>query len=133
VADKPYDRPGAVTADDAWEVEAGVVRPYVFTQGRTRTESQTLAVETMVCSTATGRQQQVVLPPEQRSIVSLCESTQSVAEIAAKLRTPLGVVRVLVTDLTDTGLLEVFEGATELAADVELLQRLIARVKAIPA
>jgi hypothetical protein len=119
--------------DDAWEVEAGVVRPYVFTQGRTRTESQTLAIEAMVCSTPAGRDGQVALPPEQRSIVSLCESAQSVAEIAAKLRAPLGVVRVLVTDLTDTGLLEIFEGSTELAADVQLLQRLIARIKAIPA
>jgi hypothetical protein len=119
--------------DDAWEVEAGVVRPYVFTQGRTRPASQSLAVEAMVCATAVGRQRQAELPPEQRSIVSLCEDAQSVAEIAASLRAPLGVVRVLVADLTDTGLLEIFEAATELAADVHLLQRLIARIKAIPA
>lgn len=123
----------AASPDDAWEITAGVVRPYVFTQGRTRPTSETLAVETMVRTTTAGRDRRAILPPEQRSITVLCESVQSVAEVAAKLRTPLGVVRVLVADLADAGLLEVFEGATDLAADVELLQRLIARVKAIPA
>jgi Protein of unknown function (DUF742) len=123
-------------SDDAWEIEAGIVRPYVFTQGRTRAASRSLTVEAMVRTTASGRQRPDGIPPEQRSIVALCTAAQSVAEVAAKLHTPLGVVRVLVADLTDAGLLEVFEvfeGATDLAADVELLQRLIARVKAIPA
>jgi hypothetical protein len=122
----------SASPDDAWEVEAGVVRPYVFTQGRTRVTSQALPVEAMVCATNAGRQRRAALPPEQRSITALCESVQSIAEVAAKLHTPLGVVRVLVADLADAGLLEVFEGAADLAADVELLQRLIARVKAIP-
>jgi Protein of unknown function (DUF742) len=120
-------------SDDAWEIEAGVVRPYVFTQGRTRATSRTLPVETMVRTSPMGRLHPVDIPPEQRSIVALCDTAQSIAEVAARLHAPLGVVRVLVADLTDTGLLQVFEGAGDLAADVELLQRLIARVKAIPA
>ena len=120
--------------DDAWEVEAGVVRPYLLTNGRTRPGSRLLAVEAMVSATDKGGAATVELAPEQRRIVELClPVAQSVAEIAAHLSMPLGVVRVLVADLTEDHLLEVFEGATDLAADVELLQRLIARVKAIPA
>lgn len=122
-----------MTGNDAWELAAGVVRPYVLTQGRTRPTSRALAVEAMVCATARGREQLTDLTLEQREIVELCTTAQSVAEVASKLGTPLGVARVLVADLVEIRLLEVFEGATDLVADVELLQRLIARVKAIPA
>lgn len=120
-------------SDDNWELEAGVVRPYLFTNGRTRPDSHLLPVEAMVSTTDKGVAAVVELTPEQRRIVELCATgSLSVAEIAAHLTTPLGVVRVLVADLADEHLLEVFEGAADLAADVELLQRLIARVKAIP-
>lgn len=118
---------------DAWEVAAGVVRPYVLTQGRTRSTSRTLPVEAMVCATPHGRERAAWLPLEQRQIVELCATAKAVAEVAAKLGTPLGVVRVLVADLIDGGLMELFHGSPELVADVELLQRLIERVKAIPA
>jgi hypothetical protein len=119
--------------DDTWEVEAGVVRPYLLTGGRTRTSSRHLAVEAMVAATATGRDKATSLPPELRGIVELCVEPQSVAEVAARLSSPLGVVRVLVSDLTDDQLLQVHEGRADLAADVDLLERLIARVRAIPA
>jgi hypothetical protein len=120
--------------DDAWEVAAGVVRPYLFTQGRTRPTSRMLAVETMLSATEKGAIVAPDLAPELRRIVELCREPLSVAEVAARLATPLGVVRVLVADLADGDLLEVMEGDDEgLAADVHLLQRLIARVKAIPA
>jgi len=122
-----------VSADESWELAAGVVRPYVLTRGRTRPETRALAVEAMVCATPAGRQRVPQLTPEQRRIVELCRVAQSVAEVAAKLGTPLVVARVLIGDLVEAGLLEAFEGATDLVADVELLQRLIARVKAIPA
>lgn len=118
---------------DAWEVAAGVVRPYVLTRGRTRPTSRELPVEAMVCATADGRERATWLPLEQRQIVELCAGAKAVAEVAAKLGTPLGVARVLVADLIDDGLLELFHGSPGLVADVELLQRLIERVKAIPA
>jgi hypothetical protein len=122
-----------VSTDESWELAAGLVRPYVLTQGRTRPAHRTLAVEAMVCATPAGRQRMADLTLERRRIVELCGVAQSVAEVASKLGTPLVVARVLVGDLVEAGLLEAFEGATDLVADVELLQRLIARVKAIPA
>jgi hypothetical protein len=116
--------------DDAWELAARVVRPYLLTRGRTRSETRHLAVNAMLATrrdagTGTGTE---LLAPEQRQIVDLCREPQSVAEVAAKLATPLGVVRVLVADLADAALLDVFEPPSDPAADVHLLQRLIARV-----
>jgi Protein of unknown function (DUF742) len=97
--------------DDAWEVAAGIVRPYLFTQGRTRP--------------ALGS-----LPVEQRRIVAECRAARSVAELAATLNAPLGVVRVLVADLVATGMIDVHAPSNQ-ADDIDLLNRLIARVKAI--
>jgi hypothetical protein len=118
--------------DDAWELAARVVRPYLLTRGRTRSETRNLGVSTMLSAARRGEDGLDRLAPEQRQIVDVCREPRSVAEVAAKLATPLGVVRVLVADLADDAWLEVFEPARDLAADVHLLQRLIARVKAIP-
>ncbi|MCI0689905.1 MAG: DUF742 domain-containing protein, partial [Sporichthyaceae bacterium] len=56
--------------------------------------------------------------PEQREILRLCrDQAQSIAEIAALLVLPLGVVRVLVGDLADNGLVELHRPAVTSADD----------------
>ena len=87
----------------------------------------------MVAATPAGRDKASSLPPEQRGIVELCAHPQSVAELGARLAAPLGVLRVLVADLADDDLVEVHEAEADLADDVQLLERLIARVRTIPA
>jgi hypothetical protein len=120
--------------DDSWELAAGIVRPYLFTQGRTHpAPGRDLPVEAMVTATTWGRDRAGGLPPEQRAVIELCAGPLSIAEVASRLSTPLGVVRVLVGDLADDDLVEAEDTRTDLAADVQLLQRLIARVRAIPA
>lgn len=49
------------------------------------------------------------LQPQQRTIVELCHSWLSVAEVAHYLDAPLAVARVLVEDLVDRGVLRVGE------------------------
>jgi len=121
-------RPPAV--DDAWELEAGIVRPYLFTGGRTEPVHPLLAVEAMVRSTAAGRLAALSLPAEQRRTVELCRLPQSVAEVAARLHIPLGVVRVLVADLHAEGLVDIHD-IRHPRDDLDLLHRLIARVEQI--
>lgn len=117
--------------DDAWELDAGIVRPYLFTGGRTRpNRSTTLPVEAMLSSTPLARVTSSTLPAEQRRIVERCVEPRSLAEVAAGLGAPLGVVRVLVADLYTTGLIDVHE-AHDPRDDILLLRRLIARVEAI--
>ena len=86
------------------------VRPYTLTGGRTRF-GHVLLVETIVAAieapeerpelTSGGLRDRVM--PEMRAIVELCRRMRSVAEIAALLKMPLGVVRVLLSDLADQG------------------------------
>ncbi|MDR3080079.1 MAG: DUF742 domain-containing protein [Streptomyces sp.] len=92
--------------------EAGpVVRPYAMTRGRTRHAAQhRLDLIAVVVSEPhrDGPEADPSLSPEHVDIVELCRDTpQSVAELAAELDLPVGVVRVLVGDLVDGELVHV--------------------------
>ena len=119
--------------DDAWELEAGIVRPYLFTKGRTQpSRGVHLPVEAMLTSTELARATSGSLPAEQRRIVACCATARSVAELAVEISAPITVTRVLVADLYTAGMIDVHRVIDPVAAvDVALLHRLIDRVKAI--
>ena len=84
--------------------EAGpVVRPYAMTRGRTTSAGQhrlDLIAVVVTEPQADDPEADPSLSPEHVDIVDLCRDTpQSVAELAAELDLPIGVVRVLVGDL----------------------------------
>ncbi|MFJ4688509.1 DUF742 domain-containing protein [Streptomyces sp. NPDC091377] len=92
--------------------EAGpVVRPYAMTRGRTRHAAQhrlDLIAVVVAEPHVAGADTDSSLSPEHVDIVELCrEAPQSVAELAAELDLPIGVVRVLVGDLVDHDLVHV--------------------------
>ncbi|WP_149182690.1 DUF742 domain-containing protein [Streptomyces sp. TRM49041] len=82
---------------------AGPVRPYVITGGRVEPTRNTLALETLVAAISDSPEQG--LGPEAMVILSLCQGLLSVAEVAAHLRQPITVVKVLLADLIDAGLI----------------------------
>ncbi|MFI6816634.1 DUF742 domain-containing protein [Nonomuraea sp. NPDC050328] len=85
--------------------EAGpIVRPYALTKGRTRAAGETLDLVAMV--RATGEPASGV-GPEHEAILRASRSPISVADLAVELDLPVGVVRVLLGDLRDHGLLTV--------------------------
>jgi Protein of unknown function (DUF742) len=84
--------------------EAGpVVRPYAMTRGRTTSAGQhrlDLIAVVLTEPQADDPDADATLSPEHVDIVDLCrDAPQSVAELAAGLDLPIGVVRVLVGDL----------------------------------
>jgi hypothetical protein len=81
------------------------VRPYAITGGRTRSATE-VQIETIVVRTAKGEASLGTAGFEKATILRLCETPQSVAEVSAHLRLPLGVTRVLVGDMTDEGLVD---------------------------
>jgi hypothetical protein len=50
-----------------------------------------------------------LLSPEHASVIELCRSTVSVAEISAGLGTPIGVARVIIADMVELGLVQVLD------------------------
>lgn len=84
-----------------------VVPAYALTRGRTRSVGPDLPLETLVTTTDAGLHRPSSLQAERRMIVELCAAPISVAEIAAHVRIPVGVARVLVSDLASGGYLAV--------------------------
>lgn len=107
------------------------VRAYAMTGGRAHTSLQ-LEFETMLQATADGREALTAVRFERADILRQCQSEpQSVAELAARLHVPIGVVRVVASDLLAEGYLEAFHPSTNVADDVLLITRLIAGVRAL--
>ncbi|HVW44068.1 MAG TPA: DUF742 domain-containing protein [Amycolatopsis sp.] len=88
------------------DMEGPRVRPYVLTGGRTQA-SYELALETMVSLRADGDWSGPALNSEYQPVRMLCRYPQSVAEVAAGLSVPLGVARVLISDMAELGLLHI--------------------------
>ncbi|GAB2978171.1 DUF742 domain-containing protein [Amycolatopsis acidiphila] len=82
------------------------VRPYVLTKGRTQSTYE-LALETMVNLRADARWAGSALNSEYQPVRALCLQPVSVAEVAANLSIPLGVARVLLSDMAELGLLHI--------------------------
>ncbi|MEU2332813.1 DUF742 domain-containing protein [Streptomyces sp. NPDC013172] len=95
------------------------VRPYSLTGGRTRF-GHVLLVETFVAALEAPEERKELtngslntrVMPELQAIVELCRRMRTVAEIAALLKMPLGVVRVLLSDLADQGKIRVYGTGT---------------------
>ena len=125
-ADPDHGGPG----DDGAPGDGMSLRPFLLTAGRVA-GADSIAIETQVVTTDTGRTASGELGFEFRDIVALCGDPLSVAEIAAQLRLHLGVVRVLVGDLSAQGHLSVYLPNADAPTDVDTLLRVIRGLRAI--
>jgi Protein of unknown function (DUF742) len=90
-----------VSAHDSARRGGRVVPVYALTGGRTRsTAGEDMPVETLVTATDAGVFA-ADLQLEYRSTVELAASPVSIVEIGASLGVPVGVARVLVSDLVN--------------------------------
>lgn len=128
----PVPRPEVSTPepDEPEEVTAAAVRPYAWTRGRTKSGFD-LAIETLLSTSQRGREQMRMMPVEHRAVAQLCEQTRSVAEVAALLRIPLGVARVLLGDMAGLGLVLVHQTVTSASSgpDLALMERVLSGLR----
>lgn len=140
--DRPFlNAPGAALVADPTPVHPNddeLPRAYLLTGGRTGGGKADVKIETIVCrasgapSTHRSTHPRQTLTPEQREIVDTCTAALAVAEIAAALALPIGVVQVLVGDLVHDGWLQASETPTaDLHSDIDFIERLISRVAAL--
>jgi Protein of unknown function (DUF742) len=99
-------------AESKWvDRNAGpVVRPYAVTGGRTEpAEGEVLDLITIIVDAGRGSvdADPIDFSPEHRRIVSLCRRPATVADVASDTALPLGVVRVLLADLIQSGRIKV--------------------------
>ncbi|MGL5859242.1 MAG: DUF742 domain-containing protein [Angustibacter sp.] len=105
------------------------VRPYLVTGGRV--PENVTGFDTVYMLSAAGRAKITKLTFEHQAIAELCTQPQSVAEVSALLRLPLGVACVLAQDLAGQGYLSASFTAADPASNVDLIRRVIHAVHAL--
>lgn len=89
------------------EYETRSVRPYAVTKGRVRAGNVDLPLETLV-EAMPGAVSATGFTPEMKAIVGhAAQDYISIAELSALIHLPLGVVRILVADLSESQYLRI--------------------------
>jgi len=107
-------------------------RPYLLTGGRTGGGESGIGIETLLVRDTAVIPRQTSWSPEMSKIIAACDSAVAVAEVAARIGLPIGVVQVLAGDLVTSGvLLRSMQPSMSLADDVLFIERLINGVAAL--
>lgn len=105
-----------------------LVRPYAVTRGRTE-PLQHIALEAVLVASAAAVTESRFAGHDKHRIATICDNrAQSLAEIAAYTRLPLGVARVLVADMVADGLLALHSTAPTETEGYEERMELLERV-----
>ncbi|MDX3663163.1 DUF742 domain-containing protein [Streptomyces sp. ID05-26A] len=103
--------------------DSSLIRPYARTGGRT-TARHDLRLETLL---STDEDKLYRATNDQAAMMRLCLQPRSVAEISALMKIPLGVTRVLLSDLITLNLVAVHEPADK--PNVALLERVLSGLR----
>ena len=113
---------------DRWfDREAGpVVRPYALTKGRTLPSGGASFGLIDVVIATNGRPSEHFRPgPEHRRILRLCRRPTPIVDLTSEIDLPLGVVRVLLGDLTGEGMIRVLSTQKQPVTDQRLLRMVL--------
>ncbi len=113
--------PVTPTAHD--EADDRFVRPFVLTAGRTVPVLDGLRIETLVQAPPSALS--APLRFEERTVVQLCLTPHSIAEIGAALRVPIGIAKVIVSDLAAAGHVTVRDAPELSTAAIERIRDLV--------
>lgn len=110
--------------ESLWEPRSRRVRPYTLTGGRTRWRHE-LLVETMISVPAYDLSFSESLLPESQAVYERARETVSIAELSATLSIPLGVIRVLISDLAGQGMIFIHPTGHAYRYDHDVLARIL--------
>jgi len=99
-----------------------VVRPYALIAGRTRPSGSHIDLVASVSAVPNAPPGDFQLEPEHLRLLRFCRRSASVADLAADLDLPLGVVRILLADLREHGLITINPPARPGLSDVRVLK-----------
>jgi len=101
-----------------------VIRPYALVGGRTRPVGEFFDLIAMVTVRCVPDRLHDLQPGHQH-MLAMCDMPRSVADLAADLRLPLGVIRVILADLREDGLINIRPPASPTGfLDANALRRL---------
>lgn len=89
------------------EFETRTVRPYALTGGRVKSERSDYPLEALVEMLPAAASAQGLTPEKRAILQHASHGYISVAELSALLHLPLGVTRIVTSDLADAGYIKV--------------------------
>lgn len=111
--------------DEWFDSDAGpVVRPYALTGGLTRPSGQRLDLLDMVRAVRSVARN-LPLSPEQAELIQRCHIPVPLVELAADLNLPTGVLKILVSDLRERGLVTIHRSKPVGLSDLKILQEVV--------
>jgi Protein of unknown function (DUF742) len=102
-----------------------VVRPYALTGGLTRPSGERFDLLDMVRTARRNGGDPPPLTPEQAEMLQRCEMPVPIAELAGGLNLPIGVIRILVSDLRERGLVTIHRAQPVGFNDLKILQEVV--------
>jgi hypothetical protein len=122
-----------MTGEEQWLDRAAgpVVRPYAVTRGRTRPAGPAIGLIDLVVSAGRHSAEARGLAPEHRRLLGLCGAPIALADLASDADLPLGVVRVLVGDLQERGLVTVAASSAGSNQDEQVLRSVLDGLRAL--
>lgn len=123
-----------ITPKDSWlDQDAGpIVRPYAMIKGRTLpSDGMPVGLIDVVATTGVRAPDGFRLGPEHKQILSLCRRPSTVVDLASDINLPAGVVRVLLGDLSDHGMLEILPARRGPVTDQRLLRDVLHGLQAL--
>jgi hypothetical protein len=102
-----------------------VVRPYALTGGLTRPSGQRFDLLDMVGVIRHAAQDMPHLPPEQAEVLERCQIPAPLVDLAADMNLPVGVIRILVSDLRERGLVTIHRARSAAVGDLKILQEVV--------
>lgn len=110
-------------ANELVDEDEQFVRPFILTAGRTTPVIEGLRIETLVQAPPSALA--APLQFEQHTVVQLCQQPRSIAEIGTALKVPVGVAKVIVSDLAAAGFVSVRENHELSNAAIERIRDLV--------
>lgn len=102
-----------------------VVRPYALTGGLTRPSGQRLDLLDLVRAVRRAAWDRPQLSPEQAELLQRCQMPATLVDLAADLDLPVGVIRILVSDLRERGLITIHRPQPAGFSDLKILQEVV--------
>src|ERR1700734_1922414 len=99
-----------------------IVRPYALTGGRTQPAGEDFDLLAIVWSIRDALPDRRRVGPEHGLVLERCQPFRGVAGVAADLELPLGVTRILLSDMRERGLVAIRRPPRAQVTDLKILQ-----------
>ncbi|RCG30168.1 DUF742 domain-containing protein [Sphaerisporangium album] len=117
--------------DPQWIDDGPVLRPYALTRGRTPPPATSFDLLCLIVSTEVEPPVGADLGPEHHRLLRLVRRARRLVELAADTDLPLGVLRLLLTDLQTHDLITAHPPATTAHPDPALLHEVLKGLQAL--